>query len=64
MAAVLMHSEQIAELEQRLETGWQMCEAETNLNQRFRLEDYWITLLKEYEQLVDEERRAQEEQAA
>ncbi len=53
-------ADQIAELEQRLETGWQMCKAETDHNRRVRLEDYWLRLLAEYEQAVDAARSQDE----
>ena len=53
-------ADRIAELEQRLETGWQMCEAETDHNMRVRLEDYWVALLEEYQRAVDASREQDE----
>ncbi len=46
-----------AELEQRLEAGLELCEAETDLNTRARLDRYWLQLLRRYEAAVDRERQ-------
>ncbi len=56
-----MTSEQ---LEQRLRTGEQMIAATDDLAERQRLEDYWLTLLHEYEAAVDAERRQAERRSA
>ncbi len=45
----------IAMLIRRLERGWTICAAATDLNERDRLEGHWLSLLREYEKAVDVE---------
>ena len=45
----------IQQLEQRLRTGEQMIEAESDLNRRAELEKYWLDLLKRHEAAYDAE---------
>ena len=49
------------QLEQRLRTGEQMIQAETDHNRRAELEKYWLQLLADYEAAVDAERQHQQE---
>jgi hypothetical protein len=44
----------VAVLVERLNTGWAMCQAETDPAQRRRLEDHWIALLHDYETACDQ----------
>lgn len=43
----------LAQLEGRLERGWALCEAETDLPRRNRYDGYWIALLHDYEACAD-----------
>ena len=42
-------------LEQRLDHGWELCDAATDPAEYQRLEDHWIRLLHAYERACDEE---------
>jgi hypothetical protein len=57
MEAILMSNDhdydQTCDLKDRLNTGWIICDQESDPAQRARLEDYWIGLLRQYEQAVD-----------
>ncbi len=37
----------------RLDTGWTMCESETDPTRKERLEEHWLRLLREYEAACD-----------
>ena len=58
---ILIHGTYAEQLEQRLRAGEEMIEAETDLNERHRLENHWLALLEEYMQAVDRERRPDEQ---
>ena len=47
-------SDTIAILVGRLNTGWLMCERESDPNRKAELEAYWTNLLREYERACDE----------
>jgi hypothetical protein len=40
-------------LERRLLAGWEKCEATPRGSERERLEEFWITLLRQYEAIVE-----------
>ena len=40
-------------LERRLLAGWDKCEATPPGSERERLEEFWITLLRQYEAIVE-----------
>ena len=48
----------------RLDRGWDLCECESDLERRWALETFWISVLHEYEQACDAERCVTEERAA
>ena len=52
------------QLEQRLRTGEQMIESETDPEKRERLTEFWIRLLHDYEAAVDQEREQETEVSA
>lgn len=43
------HLRALGEMEDRLDRGWMMCEAETDPERQRRLDDHWIALLHQYE---------------
>ncbi len=53
----------IDQLERRLRQGEAIIEAESDPNERHRLETHWLDLLHQYERAVDRERQ-QERKAA
>lgn len=54
----------IDDLVARLDRGWGLCECESDPERRRGLEEFWISLLHEYEQACDAERCVTEERAA
>ena len=47
------HDADVRVLVGRLNTGWTVCEQETDVDRKARLEDHWIALLHQYEALGD-----------
>lgn len=46
--------EQLVELEDRIENGWQACEAETDPVKQHRYTNVWLQLMGQYQQLHDD----------
>lgn len=55
-------SDPTAALYRRLEIGWQLIDQEHDPRRRWRLEEHWLRLLREYERICD--RWARERRAA
>lgn len=53
-------TESLAELEARLEKGWQMIEGQSSPVLRKKFEDHWFKLLRVYEQRCDAAREYRE----
>jgi hypothetical protein len=54
-----MTTNAITVLVARLDAGWHRIDQEADPIRRRELEDFWISLLRQYERLCDDERPAQ-----